>query len=73
MINFSGGNTAAGKEVVSPGYPNGYPKNLDYNTSINFDHDKFAILRFIEFYVENDIRNNSSFSLTNTSCRSVIY
>ena len=58
-------------EVVNPRYPSEYANNLDDNITIQFAHDEFIILRFIEFRLQNDFCSGEFCSLSNTSCRSI--
>ena len=41
--------TTQGTEIISPGYPNKYPNNINCTYLIRFNEDQRIVLKFLEF------------------------
>ena len=55
-------------EIVSTNYPNGYPNDLDVNTTIVLEFDQIVKLKVIEFHVQNEECLNGSRKISSNNC-----
>ena len=53
VFGLIGCGSVVGNILKSPGYPTGYPNNMDCNYWVHIPHDRVMKINFVHFDVEN--------------------